>query len=390
MLAQLLYWISVLHAVASFALLVSFYQLKIPLITFKREKEVARRLMFDGCWLTEDDDEERSLTNTVFWYIDRIVISSKSFPMKYWDKFVRRKTRQKFRDQIDDEILITVLGEDKSANDTAFDYRYACWLWLGVILTNGQFLYRVHYLLCSALGVLVSPFFYAFHLIDVVLSFPMLKAILQSVTHNLQQLILTIMMTLVVVYLYTVLAFNFFRKFYVQESEGEEPDRKCHNMLTCFIYHFYAGVRAGGGIGDELESPYGDDLEYWRMLYDISFFFFVIIILLAIMQGLIIDAFGELRDQQESATEKLESSCFICDIGKETFDRVPRGFEIHTSKEHNFANYLFFLQHLVNKDKTEYTGQETYVREKYDNRDWEFFPVGECFMKQYEDQLLQS
>lgn len=40
-------------------------------------------------------------------------------------------------------------------------------------------------------------------------------------------------MTLVVVYLYTVIAFNFFRKFYVQESEdGEEPDRKCHNMLT--------------------------------------------------------------------------------------------------------------------------------------------------------------
>ncbi|KAM3723537.1 Ryanodine receptor [Dirofilaria immitis] len=374
MLAQLLYWISVLHAVASFALLVSFYQLKIPLITFKREKEVARRLMFDGCWLTEDDDEERSLTNTIFWYIDRIVISSKSFPTKYWDKFIRRKTRQKFRDQIDEETLITVLGENKSATDTAFDYRYACWLWLGVILTNGQFLYRVHYLLCSALGVFVSPFFYAFHLIDVVLSFPMLKAILQSVTHNLQQLILTIMMTLVVVYLYTVLAFNFFRKFYVQESEGEEPDRKCHNMLTCFIYHFYAGVRAGGGIGDELESPYGDDLEYWRMLYDISFFFFVIIILLAIMQGLIIDAFGELRDQQESATEKLASSCFICDIGKETFDRLPRGFEIHTSKEHNFANYLFFLQHLVNKDETEYTGQETYVREKYDNRDWEFFP----------------
>ena len=40
-------------------------------------------------------------------------------------------------------------------------------------------------------------------------------------------------MTLVVVYLYTVVAFNFFRKFYVQDGEeGEEPDRKCHFMLT--------------------------------------------------------------------------------------------------------------------------------------------------------------
>ncbi|CAJ0957143.1 unnamed protein product, partial [Mesorhabditis belari] len=391
LLSLLLYWISVLHLTASFALLVSFYQLKIPLITFKREKEVARKLMFDGCWITEEDNEDMGVISLLTWYLDRIVISAKSFPMKYWDKFVRRKTRQKFQDQVDEETLNKILGEEKSASDTSFDYRYTCWLWIGVILTNGQFLYRVGYLLCSAFGVFSSPFFYAFHLIDVVLSFPMLKAILQSVTHNLQQLILTIMMTLVVVYLYTVIAFNFFRKFYVQEGEeGEEPDRKCHNMLTCFIYHFYAGVRAGGGIGDELESPYGDDLEYPRMFYDISFFFFVIVILLAIMQGLIIDAFGELRDQQESATEKLESSCFICDIAKETFDRMPRGFEIHTTKEHNFANYLFFLQHLVNKDETEYTGQETYVREKYDNRDWEFFPVGECFVKQYEDQLLQS
>ncbi|CAI4225083.1 unnamed protein product [Auanema sp. JU1783] len=391
LLAQVLYWISMLHLVTSFALLVSFYQLKIPLITFKREKEVARKLMFDGCWITEEDSEERGVIETFMWYLDRIVISAKSFPMMYWDKFVRRKTRQKFKDQVDEETLLSLLGEEKSSGDNSFDYRYTCWLWIGVILTNGQFLYRVGYLLCSACGVFISPFFYAFHLIDVVLSFPMLKAILQSVTHNLQQLILTIMMILVVVYLYTVIAFNFFRKFYVQEGEeGEEPDRKCHNMLTCFIYHFYAGVRAGGGIGDELESPYGDELEYPRMFYDISFFFFVIVILVAIMQGLIIDAFGELRDQQESATEKLESSCFICDIGKETFDRMPRGFEIHTTKEHNFANYLFFLQHLVNKDETEYTGQETYVREKYDNRDWDFFPVGECFVKQYEDQLLQS
>ncbi|KAI6242082.1 Ryanodine receptor 1 [Aphelenchoides fujianensis] len=359
-LAQVLYWLSVGHAVASFALLVSFYQLKIPLITFKREKEVARRLMFAGCWITEDEGEERSIVETVFYYMDRIVISSKSFPMKYWDKFVRRKTKQKYREQVDEETLDL----------------YACWLWVGVILTNGQFLYRVFYVVCSVCGVIFSPFFYAFLLIDVVLSFPMLKAILQSVTHNLQQLILTIMMTLVVVYLYTVVAFNFFRKFYAQDEEDGGDEHKCRSMLTCFIYHFYAGVRAGGGIGDELESPYGDELEYPRMLYDISFFFFVIVILLAIMQGLIIDAFGELRDQQESATEKLESSCFICEIGKDTL-------------ESEFFK-LFFLQHLVNKDETEYTGQETYVREKYDNRSWEFFPVGECFRNQYEDQLLQS
>jgi len=47
----------------------------------------------------------------------------------------------------------------------------------------------------------------------------------------------------------------------------------------------YKGVRAGGGIGDEIGEPDGDDYEVYRILFDITFFFFVIVILLAIIQG---------------------------------------------------------------------------------------------------------
>lgn len=33
------------------------------------------------------------------------------------------------------------------------------------------------------------------------------------------------------------------------------------------------------------------------------------------------------------------------------------------------------------------TFQESYVWKMYQERCWEFFPVGDCFRKQYEDQL---
>ena len=56
-------------------------------------------------------------------------------------------------------------------------------------------------------------------------------------------------------------------------------------FYQCFKFHLYIGIRAGGGIGDELESPSGDPMEYYRMMFDISFFFFIIVILLAIIQG---------------------------------------------------------------------------------------------------------
>lgn len=50
-------------------------------------------------------------------------------------------------------------------------------------------------------------------------------------------------------------------------------------------------------------------------------------------------------------------------------------------------NCRFFLMHLINKPDTEYTGQETHVWELYQQRCWDFFPVGDCFRKQYEDEL---
>lgn len=55
--------------------------------------------------------------------------------------------------------------------------------------------------------------------------------------------------------------------------------------LQCYMFHMYVGVRAGGGIGDEIEDPAGDEYEIYRIIFDITFFFFVIIILLAIIQG---------------------------------------------------------------------------------------------------------
>ncbi|MGH0140035.1 UNVERIFIED_CONTAM: hypothetical protein FKN15_010016 [Acipenser sinensis] len=56
--------------------------------------------------------------------------------------------------------------------------------------------------------------------------------------------------------------------------------------------------------------------------------------------GLIIDAFGELRDQQEQVKEDMETKCFICGIGSDYFDTTPHGFETHTLEEHNLANYM--------------------------------------------------
>uniref|UniRef100_A0A8C5AW04 Ryanodine receptor 1 n=1 Tax=Gadus morhua TaxID=8049 RepID=A0A8C5AW04_GADMO len=373
---------------------------RVPLVIFKREKELARKLEFDGLYVTEqpEDDDIKGQ-----W--DRLVLNTPSFPNNYWDKFVKRKVLDKYGDIYGRERIAELLGMDLASLDvsamthekkpepdssmfswiTAIDIKYQIWKF-GVVFTDNTFLYLCWYMLTSLLGH-HNNFFFAAHLLDIAMGVKTLRTILSSVTHNGKQLMMTVGLLAVVVYLYTVIAFNFFRKFYNMSEDEDEPDMKCDDMMTCYLFHMYVGVRAGGGIGDEIEDPAGDEYELYRVVFDITFFFFVIVILLAIIQGLIIDAFGELRDQQEQVREDMETKCFICGIGSDYFDTTPHGFETHTLEEHNLANYMFFLMYLINKDETEHTGQESYVWKMYQERCWDFFPAGDCFRKQYEDQL---
>ncbi|XP_032882821.1 ryanodine receptor 3 isoform X4 [Amblyraja radiata] len=397
-MAPTLTFLALIHTIISMLCIIGYYILKVPLVVFKREKEIARKLEFDGLYITEqpsDDDIKGQ------W--DRLVINTPSFPNNYWDKFVKRKVINKYGDLYGVERIGELLGVDKSSLDfspieeapereatlvswlSSIDLKYHIWK-LGVVVTDNSFLYLAWYTTMSILGH-YNNFFFAAHLLDIAMGFKTLRTILSSVTHNGKQLALTVGLLAVVVYLYTVVAFNFFRKFYNKSEDEEEPDMKCDDMMKCYLFHMYVGVRAGGGIGDEIEDPAGHPSEMYRIIFDITFFFFVIVILLAIIQGLIIDAFGELRDQQEQVREDMETKCFICGIGNDYFDRTPHGFEIHTLQEHNLANYLFFMMYLINKDETEHTGQESFVWKMYQERCWDFFPAGDCFRKQYEDQL---
>ncbi|XP_056911322.1 ryanodine receptor 1-like isoform X2 [Takifugu flavidus] len=393
-------FLAALHTVISFICIIGYNCLKIPLVIFKREKELARKLEFDGLYITEQPEED-----DIKGQWDRLVLNTPSFPNNYWDKFVKTKVLDKYGDIYGRERIAELLGVDLASLDvsqqhekkqeapdnsvfawiTSIDMKYQIWKF-GVVFTDGTFLYLCWYTIMSLLGH-YNNFFFACHLLDIAMGVKTLRTILSSVTHNGKQLMMTVGLLAVVVYLYTVVAFNFFRKFYNKSEDEDEPDMKCDDMMTCYLFHMYVGVRAGGGIGDEIEDPAGDEYELYRVVFDITFFFFVIVILLAIIQGLIIDAFGELRDQQEQVKEDMETKCFICGIGSDYFDTTPHGFETHTLDEHNLANYMFFLMYLINKDETEHTGQESYVWKMYQERCWDFFPAGDCFRKQYEDQL---
>ncbi len=60
----------------------------------------------------------------------------------------------------------------------------------------------------------------------------------------------------------------------------------------------------------------------------------------SILPGLIIDAFGELRDREEFITMEMQTKCFVCGLPKTEFDHIPHGFDNHITREHNMAHYM--------------------------------------------------
>ena len=135
--------LGITHAIVSFCMCIAYYNLKVPLALFKREKEVARRLEFDGLYLAEqpEDDDMKG-------YWDKLVISAKSFPALYWDKFVKKRVRQKYAEQFEFDAISNILGMEKSAlaqdsNEhtgivgliTSIDWRYQVWK-AGITLTD--------------------------------------------------------------------------------------------------------------------------------------------------------------------------------------------------------------------------------------------------------------
>lgn len=83
---------------------------QVPLAIFKREKEIARRVEFDGLYIAEMPEEDDIKAH---W--DKMVISAKTFPVNYWDKFVKKKVRQKYSETYDFDYISNLLGMEKTS-----------------------------------------------------------------------------------------------------------------------------------------------------------------------------------------------------------------------------------------------------------------------------------
>nr|XP_056703464.1 inositol 1,4,5-trisphosphate receptor type 2 [Euleptes europaea] len=288
------------------------------------------------------------------------------------------------------------------------------------VIMDMAFLYHVVYVLVCMLGLCVHEFFYSFLLFDLVYREETLLNVIKSVTRNGRSIILTAVLALILVYLFSIVGFLFLKDDFIMEVErlknrtpvadagtvptttltammetcakdncttsipaiksGEDDDedgieRTCDTLLMCIVTVLNQGLRNGGGVGDVLRKPSKDEpLFAARVVYDLLFYFIVIIIVLNLIFGVIIDTFADLRSEKQKKEEILKTTCFICGLERDKFDNKTVSFEEHIKSEHNMWHYLYFIVLVRVKDPTEYSGPESYVAQMIVEKNLDWFP----------------
>eukprot|EP01002_Notosolenus_urceolatus_P014859 NODE_680_length_1859_cov_21.211602_g551_i0.p1 GENE.NODE_680_length_1859_cov_21.211602_g551_i0~~NODE_680_length_1859_cov_21.211602_g551_i0.p1 ORF type:complete len:608 (-),score=138.37 NODE_680_length_1859_cov_21.211602_g551_i0:34-1653(-) len=250
------------------------------------------------------------------------------------------------------------------------------------VAVEGQFWYLIIMSTTALLGIFITPFFFTIHLLSITQRSALLQNVIQAITQNGRSLILTVILGVIIIYLFAVWGFVMFRS----EMYADE-DHYCDDLYRCFITIITRGVRSGGGIGDSMKDPvWGSDYFRARLVFDLGFFVLVIVIFLNIVFGIIIDTFAELRERNKYIRDNIRSQCFICGREASEFERHGQGFEHHVKKDHNMWLYIFFIHHLKQKSEDDFNGQESYVWSCIRKFDLSFFPLNKAMCLQHERQ----
>jgi len=121
---------------------------------------------------------------------------------------------------------------------------------------------------------------------------------------------------------------------------------------------------------------------YLFLVFTIFYTVAITLVLLNVIFGIIIDAFGQLRDEQDETARLLLNTCFICGKDRNDFDdpKVAGNFEHHINHEHNVWHYICFLVLIYNKKSTELTGAEHFVKEELKRSKLDWFPMNRALV----------
>ena len=97
------------------------------------------------------------------------------------------------------------------------------------LLKNPEIIYYIAYGVLAIIGTVVHPFFFAFHLTEILLRYPTLRNVIKSVYIPRLALGLTFVLYLILEYFFVIFGYLFFH---------EDFNGNCKSTIMCFVKFF--------------------------------------------------------------------------------------------------------------------------------------------------------
>ena len=218
---------------------------------------------------------------------------------------------------------------------------------------------------------------YAFLLLPIIDLNNILKNIIVSIKLQYNEVGLTFFFAVIIMYVFSNLAYFFFNEDFHQEIEYTN-DNVCKNLIFCFMNTLDSGLRARGGIGDSaIRISYNRNKTHYikRIIFDDAFFILIVITAIDLVFGIIIGAFATLRKKEQKHSSDRKNHCFICHVNKNTLEKNRQNFYEHRTKIHNLWNYVDYMITLKYSDIHDLNEINSYASQKIENKDISWLPT---------------
>jgi uncharacterized membrane protein YgcG len=238
------------------------------------------------------------------------------------------------------------------------------------------------YLVFAVLGLVENRLFLSALLLDLANLDATTMYLLMAVRNPAKQLIATLIMVAILMYIFSGLIFQFF----LHDIQTIE----IHSLWECFKLGLIQGTRGEYGVSTQMDNTLGH-----RLVVDVFYYFIILAVMREVFFAIIIDTFGQLTDNSYKRTAYANNTCFICGIQRQDFEsmgsggigsghgRKPTnnnvrggGFLEHRETAHNSAHYFYFLVRIWENSEEDDSGFELIVRRCLQLNDISWFPLG--------------
>lgn len=214
-------------------------------------------------------------------------------------------------------------------------------------------------------------FAYSLQLFAIFSQVPTMQTVIYSVIIRYKQFISATFVIIILMLLYSSLSFFWFRDEYYNSDIQENY---CESYLQCFLHLITNGVRGGAGLGFPIKSIQVKSY-YYEFIFEWIFYFSIMLIMLNVINGIIVDTFQALREQNNLKEDIRENVCYICSLNRSKFEIKGVSFNNHVEVEHNVLNYFYYLLKVQQTDEQELNSLDYQVLNNIRTMRTDFFPI---------------